>query len=187
MSYKGCDDMKYVKWYHVLVFTLLFLIFMIFILPEESNKSLTYGITESPDTSIFYTSDTLYRLADEYGESGREFYVTQRFTFDLIWPIVYGLFLLSTIGFLTYKINDPKYKYFVYMPVVSVIFDYLENITTSITMHRYPMLTPFISDMAGFMTLFKWSMLSLSMIALIFLLSIYLYNALKIKRRKVTL
>lgn len=179
--------MRFIKWYHVLVFTILFLIFIIFILPNETAVLSSYGIEQSPDTSIFYTSQTLYRLADEYGELGRDFYITQRFTFDLIWPVIYGLFLLSSISFLAYRINNPKYKYFIYLPLLAMLFDYLENITVSITMSRYPILTPITSHLAGFMTLFKWSILSLVVISLVYLLSIYIYNVIKIKNRKVSL
>ncbi len=176
--------MRFIKWYHVLVFTLLFLIFMIFILPNEAAASSANGIEQSPDTSIFYTSQTLYRLADEYGEAGRDFYITQRFTFDLIWPIVYGLFLISSVGFLTYRINNPKYKQIFLLPLLAMLFDYLENISVSITMSRYPSLTPIISHLAGFMTLFKWLILMLAVIALIYLLSIYLYLIIYKKNRE---
>jgi hypothetical protein len=158
---------------------------MIFVLPNQSAKSLSAGIEQSPDTSIFYTSQTLYQLAEDYGQEGRDFYVTQRFTFDLIFPLVYGLFFISTIGFLSYRIKANKYKYLIYLPIISVIFDYLENISTSITMYRYPKLTPFISDIAGFMTLFKWSILSLSILVLPFLITLYIHQLRKNKKEMV--
>lgn len=177
--------MKHIKSYHIVIFTIIFLIFIFFVLPNQSAKSLSVGIDQSPDTSIFYTSQTLYQLAEDYGDEGRDFYITQRFTFDLVFPLVYGLFLLFTIGFLSYRVKDNKFKYLIYLPILSVLFDYLENITTSITMYRYPSLTPFISSIAGFMTLIKWGILSLSFLALLYLLTLYVNKARKLKKETV--
>ncbi len=155
-------------------------------MPNQSAKSIAAGIEQSPDTSIFYTSKTLYKLAEDYGQEGRDFYIHQRFTFDLLFPLVYGLFLISTIGFLSYRIKDHKFKYLIYLPIISVIFDYLENISTSITMYRYPSLTPIISHIAGFFTIFKWGFLSLSFIALVYIL-LYIFKKHKLTKKKVTL
>lgn len=174
--------MKHLKWYHLCLTTLLLLIFMFFVLPNESTKSLSYGIIQSPDTSIFYTSETLYQLAEDYQEEGRDFYISQRFTFDLIWPIVYGLFFISMIGYFVHKVDPKKYKPLIWLPIINIGFDYLENTATSITMYRFPLRTPIIADIAGYITLFKWLSIMITVISLIFLLSLYIYEFIKFKK-----
>ena len=154
--------MKKVTGIHVLISFIIFLGFMIFVLPNESNKSTALGLTESPDTSLFYTSEELYQLAERYQEDGRQFYIEQRFTFDLVWPIAYGLFLMFTLAYLE-KTSPSKWLKKAYsLPLVAVIIDYMENIMTATVMYRYPNPTFLISDLAGFATLFKWITLSVS-------------------------
>lgn len=89
----------------VLLSLIIFMSFIIFILPQESAKSEAFGLMESIDTSFIYTADDLYRIAESYGEEGRAFYIRQRFTFDLIWPIAYTQFILIASAYF-YKKNE---------------------------------------------------------------------------------
>jgi len=86
-----------------IVAALIFTGFIIFVLPAVSatTKEIT-GSSLSPDTSFFYSVEKLYQIAEEYGEAGRQYYINSRFTFDVIWPIVYGFFLISALS-LTFK------------------------------------------------------------------------------------
>ncbi len=77
------------------VVTLLFFVFIL-LLPKISEYTTEKtGISEAPDISFFYTSDDLYDLAARYGENGRQTYIVMRWTFDLVWPIVYTAFLTA--------------------------------------------------------------------------------------------
>ena len=42
-----------------------------------------------------YSTSDLYEMAQSYGADGRGLYVKARFTFDLVWPLVYTLFLVT--------------------------------------------------------------------------------------------
>lgn len=141
---------------------LIFIIFIIFILPAESQKSATLGLEQSPDTSFFYTKSELLSIAESYGEEGRTFYVRQRLTFDVIWPIAYGAFLTAAIYEGTRALNQSKWKKLYILPIVAVGFDYLENIMTATVMHRYPLETFLLGDLAGWMTAMKWTTLSIA-------------------------
>lgn len=166
---------KYFNGYTFLGTFIIFLIFMIFVLPAESAKSLALGLDMSPDTSIFYTASKLYEIALSYGAEGRNFYIQQRFTFDLIWPIAYGSFLFVSSVYFIKLIKLPKKFYLLlWLPVMAVIFDYLENVMAALVMYRYPNETIIIDRLAGVMTLFKWVTLSMAFISLIVLVAIYL-------------
>lgn len=174
--------MRRLSYVHVIVSGLIFLSFMIFVLPSEASKSADLGLEDSPDTSFFYTKDELYLIADSYGEEGRAFYVHQRYTFDVIWPIAYGLFL--TLG-LAYVVKDHKNLWMrrVYtLPIAAVFIDYLENIMTATVMYRFPRETIIFSDLAGFVTSLKWISLSLSFVLFIVLFVIFTIH--KIKERR---
>ncbi|NBD35726.1 MAG: hypothetical protein GVY30_06970, partial [Chloroflexi bacterium] len=72
----------------------IFLLFTALVLPRQAAQSeAETGEAGSPDTSLFYAPDELYRLAEAYGPSGRAAYIRARFTFDVIWPLVYTAFL----------------------------------------------------------------------------------------------
>lgn len=172
--------LKHLNGYASLITLVTFIVFVIFVLPNESQKSEALGLISGPDTSFFYTANKLYQIADSYGIIGRQFYIRQRFTFDIIWPIVYGAFLYFNSIYFYKKHHFSKNTYMLYLPIVAVVFDYLENIMTSIVMYRYPNQTIIIDHMAGFMTSLKWITLSASFVVLLYLILIYTVNKLKI-------
>jgi hypothetical protein len=163
----------------VILSLLIFMSFIIFVLPQESAKSEAFGLTESIDTSLIYFADDLYRIAESYGEEGRAFYIRQRFTFDLIWPIAYTQFILIASAYFYKKTKLLKASNLLYVSLIAAGFDYLENIMTSTVLYRFPQTTPIIADMAGIMTLLKWSTLTLAFVILIFLMFVATFTQLK--------
>ena len=170
--------MKKLSWYHLFIPFLGFLGFIIFVLPKEAEMNAALGLDQSPDTSIFYTKDQLYQLAESYGEEGRAFYVNQRYTFDLIWPLAYGLFLVTAIAYGSQKIKKPLFRQAYWLPVGAVFIDYLENTMTAIVMHRYPKETIILSDLAGIVTALKWLTLTLAFVTLVVMIIIAIYQKL---------
>ena len=168
--------------YTSMITLVVFILFIIIVLPNETQKSEALGLISSPDTTLFYTADQLIAIALQYGDIGRQFYIKQRFTFDLIWPIVYGVFLFVNSVYLYQKNKITKYKYILVIPIVAVVFDYLENIMTSIVMYRYPNPTIILDHLAGFMTLFKWITLGTAFIIYICLLILLTINYQKKER-----
>lgn len=163
----------------VVLSLLIFMSFIIFVLPQEAAKSEAFGLTDSIDTSFYYSSSDLYRTAENYGEQGRAFYIRQRFTFDLIWPIVYTQFLFISSVYFYKKTKLLKVTWLLYVSLIAAGFDYLENIMTSTVLYRYPLMTPVISDLAGVMTLLKWSTLSAAFFILIYLTLLAVITRLK--------
>jgi len=159
---------KYFNKFTVLITLVIFLLFTILVLPAESAKSTALGLEVSPDTMLFYTASRLYNIAQSFGIEGRRFYIHQRFTFDLLWPIAYGAFLFVTSTYFIIKLNLSKRFYtYLWLPIIAVAFDYLENMMTALVMYRYPNKTYVIDMLAGVMTLFKWVILALAFIVLI--------------------
>ena len=136
LSRKLSSRIRPSMWFLSVVF---FALFLIFILPEISDRS--YKVTQtsdSPDDSFFYTPDKLYRVAEQQGESGRSYYIKERFSFDIIWPLVYWFFLTTSIIVLYQSTSKEKWQLLNLLPSFVVLFDYLENLSTSAVMFFYP-------------------------------------------------
>ncbi|TFD92950.1 hypothetical protein [Jeotgalibacillus sp. R-1-5s-1] len=146
------------NWKTWLIAVLIFAGFIGFILPNEAaESSRVTGTSESPDGSFFYTPETLFAIADTYGEEGRAYYVRARYTFDVVWPIAYFLFLTTTIGVLFKPFRQSKWRWFILLPLFGMIFDFLENLSTSLVMSFYPEELTFFAVVAPLFTAIKWS------------------------------
>jgi hypothetical protein len=147
----------------------VFLLFSVLVLPGQATAAeRNSGDAGSPDTSLYYTSDHLYQMAETYGQEGRGAYIKARFTFDAIWPLVYTLFLVTAIGWVFVRAFGPgsPWRLANLAPVVGALFDYLENVSTSLVMLRYPDLTPIADVLAPIFTLAKWVVLGGSFVLL---------------------
>jgi hypothetical protein len=156
----------------LMISSIVFIFFMIVVLPKVSvyTEEVT-GSSNSPDTSLIYNSDDLFKIASDYGEEGRDAYILLRFTFDLVWPIVYFMFLASLIGVMIKRLQlKEKYRYLILLPVFGLVFDYLENITSVIVMYKYPTEMLFFANVAPYMTFLKWIFIGVSFISVLVLL-----------------
>jgi hypothetical protein len=97
----------------------------------------------------------------------------------LVWPIAYTQFILITSAYFYKKTKLLKASSVLYVGLIAAGFDYLENIMTSTVLFRFPQTTPIIADMAGIVTLLKWSTLSLAFVILVFLMIVATFTQLK--------
>ncbi len=167
-----------------LICLVIFLLFTALVLPSQSDRADAYsGDVGSPDTSLYYSADALYQFAEVYGPQGRGDYIRARVTFDVIWPIVYLVFLTTAISW-AFKSAGKQggfWKRLNLVPVFGLIFDYLENGATSIVMWRYPDVTPLLPQLAGVITAFKWVFVGGSFGVLIFGLALAIWRWARIK------
>ena len=158
---------------------IVFVLFSVLVLPQQSSKADGGGEdVGSPDLSIYYSTDQLYDMAAAYGESGRADYIQARFTFDIIWPIVYGVFLVTSISWLTsqgFK-KSSVFQNANLVPVFGVLFDFLENVSTSLVMYRYPIKTPVVDIIAPLFTTIKWFLVGGSFILLVLGLGAWIFS-----------
>ncbi|OGO17478.1 MAG: hypothetical protein A2Z14_17145 [Chloroflexi bacterium RBG_16_48_8] len=149
---------------------LIFLFFSVFVLPGQSAGADTYSEgAGSPDLSFFYSAKELYAIADAYSDEGREAYIQARFTFDLVWPILYTLFLTIAISWLFVRAISPYswLRMTNLVPILGMVFDYLENSSTSLVMGRYPVQTTGIDSLASVFTLLKWVFIAVALMLLV--------------------
>lgn len=145
----------------------LMTLFMIFVLPAQAQKATgEIGSDRSPDTSFSYTAEDLYQMAEEYGAAGRQAYIRARWTFDLIFPLVYTVFLTVGISWFSQRIIGwhEAWKLANLFPLLGGIFDLLENTATSLAMSLYPTKVQIVLLSASLFTPVKWILVSLSFI-----------------------
>jgi hypothetical protein len=151
------------KGWVALITLVIFILFTALVLPRQtSTAESNTGDDWTPDLSFYYTGDDLHQLAKAYGEDGRAAYIHARFTFDLIWPLVYMVFLTTGISWLFRKGFAPGSVWHLsnLVPLFGMMFDYLENIATSLVMARYPTPTSVIAAFAPIFTMVKWIFVS---------------------------
>jgi len=153
-----------------LLTTVIFVLFTALVLPRQAAEAeIASSGAGSPDTSLWYTPTELYRMAEAYGPAGRQAYVKARWTFDLVWPLVYTAFLSLTISWVYRWAFDAESRWQLtnLVPIASMLLDYLENSATSLVMARYPALTPGIAHLAPLFTLTKWVFVNGSFVLLL--------------------
>jgi len=149
---------------------IIFILFSALVLPGQSARSEEEGGSErSPDLSLYYSAGELYQMAEEYGEAGREAYIRARFTFDIAWPLVYTFFLVTTISWIYSRTFPPEswWRRANLAPILAMVFDLLENLSTSLVMYRFPERTPVVDSLATVFTSLKWFFVTGSFLLLI--------------------
>ena len=141
-----------------LVATGLFMAFLVGVLPQEAAKGEALGLVEGIDSAFFYQVEDLNRIVSAYGETGRAFYIAQRFSFDVIWPLVYSALIWTWLNvWLTSK------RSVLWLTLFPLIFDYLENLSVVYVMWRYPTPAPVFAFLATVFTPLKWLTLYLAL------------------------
>jgi hypothetical protein len=148
----------------------VFVLFSALVLPRQADTAgEATGDVRSPDLSLYYSAAELYQMAEAYGPEGRQAYVRARFTFDLVWPLVYTLFLATAISWLVARAFPlaSRWQLANLAPLLGALFDVLENLSTSLVMLRYPDQTAGVDVLAPVFTLLKWVFVGASFVLLV--------------------
>ena len=155
-------------------FFLLFLILTIIVVVAMGNVTpqilALSGGAPILDIRPGYTFADVEHLFTVLGEQGRQLYTTLQ-VLDLVFPLVYGMTLtLALTGVITRLLPEghPMEKA-VSLPILGMIFDYLENITIATLIVSYPNLSPLTVSVASTFTQLKWSCIILALVLLVIL------------------
>lgn len=157
----------------VIAILIVFTAFLIFVMPIFSARSAAFANgMDSPDTSVFYSGEALYQMAQGYGQAGRESFIDIRWTLDLLFPLVYTAFLVIAISWLLRKSTPrtSKLRLLNLVPLAGFVLDLLENSATSLVMLRFPTHAVIAEALAPIFTPLKWLAVLASFALLIILL-----------------
>ncbi|MGL6248039.1 MAG: hypothetical protein ACRC3A_02995 [Culicoidibacterales bacterium] len=184
---KQTSKFNWINWRAVVIANLVMLGFIVIVLPYMSQLSTTLiGSELSLDTGGVYTSAYIYEVAEIYGSEGRFYYTLIRYTFDLIWPLVYWFFLSVNIAVLLRIAPRLKrgFLLLLWVPTLALGFDLLENISITWIFWHYPETTAGIDVLAPWFSQFKWLCIGLSFLILCSLASYRLGQWLISKRKQ---
>ena len=174
-----------VRWWVAAAGLVLFAGFIVLVLPAQAAAGSFYtSLHPAPDTERWYAAEDLYAAAEAWGEAGRSAYVRARVTFDVVWPLAYGIFLLTGLTWVWARATSPgsRWRRIALLPVLVVLLDYAENICTATVVARHPARTPVLAELAPVFTAAKW----LTLTSCFALLAVGLAAALvaRIRRRR---
>ena len=145
--------------------SLVFLGFVMGVLPAVAQQGVEQGLTQSIDTSMGLSADRLWAIAEGYGPSLRQAYIIQRWTFDVVWPAVYGGFLMISALYLVKQLRLKGNALLVILIIpLAVLADFMENSLVSLVFALYPQRIPGLTELAVLMIPIKWGLVSGSML-----------------------
>lgn len=179
---------KHASWKKVTIFFIILILMMIggygyFIEPQFKN--LSNGL-EAPDTSQSNTVEELEALMTSLPQEAIDFYLVYFVIYDLIFPLSYMMFFATLFALLLKKIipTKSKFRYVVLIPVVHLLFDYMENITYIYMISSLPKFSPEIANIALTISSIKWSFWPLEILITIILLAAAIIVWIKNKRTR---
>ena len=166
---------RYSNWKIILPSSILFILYTLIIFPfyllqinEIANEKVLFL-----DGRLNYNYEQVNTLFNKMGREGRDIYYIMAGKVDMIYPIVYGVFFVLLIASLLKKLVPKKSKviFLSFLPLIGVLFDYLENFNTLMLLNKFPNITPEQVAYGSQMTQIKWLFLLMS-ILLVFALAI---------------
>ncbi|MEM7372106.1 MAG: hypothetical protein AAF587_26045 [Bacteroidota bacterium] len=147
-------------WRILLAFLLLSSSFSMYFFPHNLNKinEIAGKNLQILDTRGSYTLEEVQELLTDMKAEGRELYHHTTSVLDMIYPVVYTIFMLSLLVFLVRNIWSPDSNlvYVGLLPLGTMLFDYLENFNTLGLLAAYPELSDSAVRYGSTMTGIKW-------------------------------
>lgn len=133
--------------------------FVFAVLPGQSEAAGAYTPEGAAfDTSFFYTPREAVSKVSRYSVENRLAYIAARWTFDLAWPVAYGLFAFCGWAYALDRFRVPR-RWRTFGAAITLLgpcFDYAENIAVTVLMAAPPGDAEFVAVAASSATLLKW-------------------------------
>lgn len=145
----------------------LMLVFLAAVLPAMSARAAAYTPEGAYfDLAFFYTPARALEMVGQYEPQARAAYILDRWTFDLLWPLGYGFFMLSGWAFGLSRLRPGPLiagSGLLLIPMLAVVFDLIENSAITVLMLAYPAQPFGVALAASAGTLIKWILVLSSM------------------------
>ncbi|PIE20989.1 MAG: hypothetical protein CSA64_04140 [Arachnia propionica] len=179
--------MKYLTgWLPIVVLGLVFLSFGVFVLPacQGEINQLAGAPVRSLDMRFAYSHDDVIALFQTLGDAGRAKLQFISGVVDMIYPLVYGSLLFLLLRKLASGKQARWLRLLAFLPVAAVAFDYVENVNNLIMLSRFPVIGNTQVLIGSAATSVKWSLLGLTLAALIILVALRISGLLRARRER---
>jgi hypothetical protein len=144
----------------------VFILFIVLVLPGQSaGAARSTPAGASFDTSLFYSPRQAFEKAAAHSVEGRFEYIRARWSFDLAWPLVYGLFALTGCAFGLRRLGPgaaSRWRLALFA-LLGPGLDFAENIAATVIMASVPAQPLGWGIAASAATPLKWLFVSLGM------------------------
>ncbi|MFN8534937.1 MAG: hypothetical protein U0556_15480 [Dehalococcoidia bacterium] len=151
----------------VLVLLAMVAVFGLMILPWAGARFAAYSGGGQPlDLNFGFSPEFAFQLIDALGPDGRTFALIIELTMDVVWPIVYALFLSTLLAWLFSKGFPPTspLQRLIVVPFLAMAADYAENVGIIAMLLVYPARLDAIAQITSSMQVLKWSLAALSLL-----------------------
>ena len=150
---------KYANGWLVILLLAVWVVFNAVIMPDQQKKLEAGSNGTGPiDLQLFYTPEKAYGMIASYSPEVRASYRSFEMTGDIIYPIVYTLFLSLAItwSFQRSFASDSKMHKYNVVPFGAWLFDLLENIGIVTMLSIYPSTPAALAWLSTVFTTVKW-------------------------------
>ena len=170
-------------WKKAILFSVVFISFFYLINYSAVGVShllkITNGVTIL-DFEFGYDQEKAFQILTALGIEGRLFYLTRILPLDFPFPLSYMFFYAGWIAYLIKNIyrvcnicsfsnHNKLYKYFLFIPVLAMMFDFIENIGILSMLINYPVLPLWAIKTASYAGMLK-TIFTIGSIAIIIIL-----------------
>lgn len=162
----------------LIIFSILLIFFYMFLLPRMPYPSII------PDALFFYTADDLFNIFSNYSLIERENYIHASHLFDILYPIIYTIFLFIPLSLLSKKNEFTKFlKIINFSPFIAFFSDIIENNLIIYNLKHFEHFNFKLAQITGYFTLIKWTFIYLSLILIVVYFCIFIFFRLKNKKK----
>lgn len=130
-----------------------------------------------------YSADYVMTLFNKLGDVGRNTYLYKQIPADMIYPLLFAIGYSLLLGYILNKLGkfESRLFYLCYIPILSGMFDYLENMGIILMLRSYPDISKSLIQTTSIFSVCKSVTTTLFFVTLIILLIMHV--VIKIKRR----
>jgi uncharacterized membrane protein len=149
----------------VLVLFCMLLVFVSMILPWVAARLAAYsGGGPSIALNVGVAPADLAAALDALGPDGRAFYALFLLSGDVVWPLVYALFLSTLLAWLFARGLSPASPFhrLIIVPFLALAADYAENVGILALILVFPARVDGIAQLTSTFQVLKWSLIGVS-------------------------
>ncbi len=158
---------KKATWKSIFILFGLIIVFNLFVFPlvYKTNQNIV-----PLDLHFSYSPEKAYTILSKYSDEGLREYVIGELTVDIVYPMVYVLFLSFFIFKLTKKNSLSSF------PLQIFILDCFENIGIVTLVNYFPQKLPNIVLLSSLFTSLKWILIGMSILLILILVVAKLFK-----------
>jgi hypothetical protein len=155
-------NIKFISWQIAVVLIVVFLFIRQYVFPELSSYPDLV-----PDSLYFYSADELRNIIGNYTEIEKSGYIRASISFDFLYPLVYGtmIFVIISLIFKVLRLSSKKLLIISLMPFIATLLDFSENFGMFYLINNLPDFNAGFAQILGWITLMKWGLVGLSVLA----------------------